>query len=162
MTASVHDVTAYILSKTQQITTMKLQKLVYYSQAWHLVWVGDRLFSEPIRAWANGPVVYELFQAHRGQFTVAPPWVLGDVRRLSEDEISTIDAVLNSYGHLEGFQLSILTHEEAPWLETRGELGPTVGSDREISLDRMQEFYAGLQSDHDARPIEDLDWHDAN
>jgi uncharacterized phage-associated protein len=162
MTVSVHDVTAYILFKTEQITTMKLQKLVYYSQAWHLVWAGDRLFSEPIQAWANGPVVYELFQSHRGQFTVAPPWARGDVSRLSEDEISTIDAVLDSYGHLEGFQLSILTHEEAPWLETRGDLGKTVGSNREISLDLMQQFYSGLQSDDNARPIEDLDWNNAD
>jgi uncharacterized phage-associated protein len=83
------------------------------------------------------------------------------VSRLSEDEISTIDAVLDSYGHLEGFQLSILTHEEAPWLETRGDLGKTVGSNREISLDLMQQFYSGLQSDDDARPIEDLDWNNA-
>ena len=162
MTASVHDVTAYILSRTQQVTTMKLQKLVDYSQAWHLVWNGDRLFTEPIRAWANGPVVYELFQAHRGSFTVAPPWSMGDASRLSVEETSTIDAVLDSYGHLDGYQLSILTHEEAPWIEARGELGPTDRSDREISLDRMQEFYTGLQSDIDARPIEELDWQDVN
>ena len=36
--ASVYDVAAYILEKQGAMTTWKLQKLVYYSQAWSLVW----------------------------------------------------------------------------------------------------------------------------
>ena len=54
---SVLDVAAYILKKLGSMTTMKLQKLVYYSQAWSLVWDEQSLFIESIEAWANGPVV---------------------------------------------------------------------------------------------------------
>src|SRR5680860_1872649 len=55
--ASVLDVAEYILKETGSMTTMKLQKLVYYSQAWSLVWDEKPLFGEPIEAWANdGPV----------------------------------------------------------------------------------------------------------
>ncbi len=36
--ATVFDVAAYILENTGSISTMKLQKLCYYSQAWSLVW----------------------------------------------------------------------------------------------------------------------------
>ncbi len=63
---SALDVAAYILRKQGPMTAMKLQKLVYYSQAWHLVWEERRLFEEAIEAWANGPVVRELYLRHRG------------------------------------------------------------------------------------------------
>src|SRR5680860_208464 len=68
--ASVLDVAEYILKETGSMTTMKLQKLVYYSQAWSLVWDEKPLFGEPIEAWANGPVVRALYEAHRGRFQV--------------------------------------------------------------------------------------------
>lgn len=44
--ANVSDVAAYILQKHGRMTTMKLQKLVYYSQAWSLVWDEKPLFQE--------------------------------------------------------------------------------------------------------------------
>jgi uncharacterized phage-associated protein len=43
---------------------MKLQKLVYYAQAWALVWDDEPIFDEEIEAWANGPVVRGLYEAH--------------------------------------------------------------------------------------------------
>jgi len=49
---------------------MKLQKLVYYSQAWALVWDEEPLFTERVEAWANGPVVPDLYREHKGLFKV--------------------------------------------------------------------------------------------
>jgi len=63
--ASVHDVAAYILREQGAMSTWKLQKLVYYSLAWHLVWDDEPLFEEPIQAWANGPVVRALYPGFR-------------------------------------------------------------------------------------------------
>ncbi len=53
--ADVFDVAAYILNKQGRMTTMKLQKLCYYAQAWHLVWAEKPLFDEPIQAWGEWP-----------------------------------------------------------------------------------------------------------
>ncbi len=64
----VFDVAAYILEKKGIMSTMKLQKLVYYSQAWSMVWDEKPLFEENIEAWANGPVVRDLFYYHRGRY----------------------------------------------------------------------------------------------
>ena len=58
---SAHDVAAYILRKQGPLSAMKLQKLVYYAQAWSTVWDDQPLFSEAVEAWANGPVVRELY-----------------------------------------------------------------------------------------------------
>lgn len=141
---SVLDVAQYILSKRGEMSTMKLQKLIYYSQAWSLVWDGRPLFAEEIQAWANGPVVRELFHAHQGQFQVSE--VEGDSTKLDTTQIETIDAVLEAYGDLSGFQLSDLTHRELPWLETREKAHAEPGArcSEAIPLETIQEFYGGL------------------
>ena len=71
---SVDDVAAYILSRKGPMSAMKLQKLVYYCQAWSLVWDDAPLFREPIEAWANGPVCPPLWERHRGRFELSAPW----------------------------------------------------------------------------------------
>lgn len=71
--AQIADVAAYILDKCGRMTVMKLQKLTYYSQAWHLVWTEKPLFDNRIEAWANGPVVRELYNLHRGRFSLSGP-----------------------------------------------------------------------------------------
>ena len=63
------DVAAYILTKKHRLTAVKLQKLVYYCQAWSLVWDEKPLFRDRIEAWASGPVVKGLYLAHRGNST---------------------------------------------------------------------------------------------
>jgi uncharacterized phage-associated protein len=157
---SAHDVAAYILRKVGEMSTMKLQKLVYYSQAWHLVWAEGPLFSEPIEAWANGPVVYTLFNEHRGTYTARAPWPQGDPDALAEAESATIDSVIEHYGKLSGRQLSMLTHDEAPWREARRGLGPTERSHSEVSLDRMAEYYSALDADRESVPVGQLAWPD--
>ena len=69
--ADVFDVAKYILEKQGSMTTMKLQKLVYYSQAWSVVWDEKPIFEERIEAWASGPVVRELYEEHRGMFIIS-------------------------------------------------------------------------------------------
>lgn len=141
--ANVHDVAADILAKQGEMTAMKLQKLVYYAQAWSLVWDEKPLFPEPIEAWANGPVVYALYNEHRGMFRVSD-WPQGDPRKLTKDERETIDAVLKTYGDKSSQWLSDLTHMEAPWRETRSDLPPNVPCRRVISHASMAEYYGSL------------------
>ena len=68
--ASVLNVAQYVLNKVGDMTTLKLQKLVYYCQAWSLAWDGKPLFDEEFEAWANGPVCPELFKKHKGKFVI--------------------------------------------------------------------------------------------
>ena len=157
--ASVHDIAAYILDKRGSMSTWKLQKLVYYAQAWHLVWDEEPLFKARIEAWANGPVVPELYRRHRGQFSISQ-WEDGDPKALDPGEQATVDLVLDSYGHLTGRQLSVLTHAEGPWQEARKGLDPTDRSARPISLESMHDFYAALDAAQDAKPVEEIDWPD--
>jgi len=150
--ASVHDVAAYILSKTDGLSTMKLQKLVYYSQAWHLVWDEVPLFEEPIQAWQNGPVIRSLYDRHRGQFSVTK-WPDGNAKNLTKSERGTVDAVLKAYGKYTGQQLSDLSHKEGPWLQARGDTPTDWGSNVVIPLDSIQAYYSAVASDDDATTV---------
>jgi len=140
--AQVEDVARLIVERLGTISTMKLQKLLYYCQGWHLAWDGEPLFDAPIEAWANGPVVKKVYDLHRGQFTLRNPWPeAGDTSRLQEDEIESIEAVLDVYGTWDARQLVAATHDERPWLEARGELPDGARSNRVIELDTMQDFF---------------------
>jgi uncharacterized phage-associated protein len=116
--ASAHDVAKYILQRQGEMDTWKLQKLVYYSQAWHLVWEGEPLFDEPIEAWANGPVVRALFNEHRGRFKMGR-WPGGSVSRLTKSQRESIDVVLKHYAKRTGYALREQTHKEPPWRDAR-------------------------------------------
>jgi uncharacterized phage-associated protein len=138
----VHDIAAYILRRGS-VTAMKLQKLVYYSQAWGLVWDEEPLFPERIEAWANGPVVRELYDAHRGQFRVSEDRY-GDSDALNQEQIDTVNAILHFYGKMSSQQLSDLTHREDPWREARKGLEPGERGHREITHESMAEYYGSL------------------
>lgn len=142
--ARLQDVVAYVLQNTGPVTTMKLQKLIYYCQAWSLVWDDQPLFTNKIEAWANGPVIPDLYAQHRGLYQVGPGWWTGDGGNLSETERDTVDAVLKFYGSKSSQWLSDLTHSERPWLEARAGAAPGEPSHGEISLAAMAEYYGSL------------------
>ncbi len=143
--ASVFDVAVYILEKQGDMSAMKLQKLVYYSQAWSLVWDDETIFDNPIEAWSNGPVVWELYNAHRGAFKVSA----NDFKHLatgylSEANKETIDAVLEAYGNKSARWLSDQTHSEQPWQFARQGLAPLERGNNPITLASMSEYYSTI------------------
>jgi uncharacterized phage-associated protein len=145
--ASADDVAVYILRKQGPMTAMKLQKLVYYAQAWHLVWEERPLFAERIEAWANGPVVPDLYQRHKGQYEVSTI-PSGDASRLDDGEAESVEAVLDYYGDWPAHELSELTHRERPWMAARKGLAPGERGSREITHDAMAEYYDGLTTEN--------------
>ena len=140
--ASVFDVAEFILSKTGRISTWKLQKLVYYSQAWHLVWDEEPLFEADIQAWANGPVCPVLYKRHRGSFNICT--VRGNATKLRGNERESIEVVLDHYGEYTGQQLSDLTHAEPPWQNARKGLSPRQRGESVITLEALSEYYGSF------------------
>ncbi|MDD5851187.1 MAG: DUF4065 domain-containing protein [Galactobacillus timonensis] len=145
--ATVFDVAKYILEKKGTMTTMKLQKLCYYSQAWSLVWDDQPLFDEDFEAWANGPVCNELYNEHRGMYTISSDELKkGDPSIFDSTQKATIDAVLDYYGDKEPHWLSQLTHLEDPWKNARGNCKPGERCNTVIPKQSMQEYYRKLDS----------------
>lgn len=143
MTCSVFDVAKYILEQKNSTTAMKLQKLCYYSQAWSIVWDSEPMFKEDIQAWANGPVVPELFYKHRGQYSVSS-LDEGDTNNLSDSEKETINKVLEFYGGFNSQELSDLTHMESPWKDARKGIPVGARSENIITNASMEEYYSSI------------------
>lgn len=141
--ANVLDVAAYILNKVGRVSTWKLQKLIYYAEAWHAVWDDKTLFPERIEAWANGPVAPALYERHKGQFTIST-LDGGDPKCLEKNERESVDAVIKFYNKYNGQQLSEITHKEQPWLRARDGLAPNERGRNIIILEAMTEYYSGL------------------
>lgn len=146
--ASIIDTAKYILEKEGSMSTMKLQKLCYYSQAWTLAWDEIPLFGEDFQAWANGPVCRELFELHKGKFLIEADDLPKNngAKNLSESERENIDKVLGFYGDKEGHWLSELTHKERPWKEARQKADALPGDqcNEIITKESMADYYAGI------------------
>ena len=143
--ANVFDVAKYILEKQGAMTTMKLQKLVYYCQAWFLTWDGKPLFNNRIEAWASGPVAPDLYQGHKGEYQIST-LPKGDANNLDPQERETIDVILDAYGGKSAQWLADLTHMEKPWIDTREGYAPGETCENEITWASMIEYYSSLNA----------------
>ncbi|MCA8975190.1 MAG: DUF4065 domain-containing protein [Planctomycetes bacterium] len=142
---TVFDVARCMLEKRGPMSAMKLQKLCYYAQAWSLVWDAEPLFPERIEAWVNGPVIPDLYSAHRGSFKVSAEMMIsGDSTKLTAAQVETVDAVLKGYGDMTAQQLSDLTHSEDPWKSARQGLAPNDRGSVEITTAALEEFYSSI------------------
>jgi uncharacterized phage-associated protein len=142
-----HEIADTIIDRSRKrgiddLTNLKLQKLLYYSQAWHLALADNILFSEDIEAWIHGPVVPRVFGAFK-DFR----WSVIDCNVHSVEDkaaIRHIDSVLEKYGEYSATQLERLTHSERPWIYARRGLAPDEPSRNVISTDHMKSFYRSL------------------
>lgn len=142
--ANVFDTAKYILEQHGTMSTMKLHKLCYYSQAWSLVWDEAPLFNEDFQAWANGPVCPELFYKTQGKYSVNADDETDGDNDLSCNQQDTIDRVLEYYGSHDAQWLSQLTHMEAPWIQARKGVPSGVGCSNVITKESMALYYGGL------------------
>lgn len=150
MVADVHDVAKYILEHFggHPISTMKLQKLVFFAQGWSIGAAQRPIFPQQFQAWAKGPVCYDLFDLHRGEYSVSS-WPAGDASKVAGSDKVIVDAVLNNYGALSGLDLSELTHRPGtPWARARERAGASEGETCRDMLDDadMEEYFTRLLS----------------
>lgn len=150
---TVCDVSKYILQHfssngEDSITSWKLQKLVYYCQAWSLVWYKKPIFPDQIQAWANGPVCPNLYQVHKGKFRLGPEDIMGNPDNLTDEQKVTVDSILEFYGNKTGRDLSYLTHIEGPWSYVRDRAGLQPGDrgNAVIEFNDMAQFYGSLNN----------------
>lgn len=125
------------------ITNLKLQKLLYYAQAWHLALYDTPLFDADFEAWVHGPVHLETYQRFRHH-----KWnpISADIAmpNLPEDARDHLEEIMTVFGDYSAFTLEQMTHYEAPWRNARGNLPIDEPSNAIISNEDMQAFYKTL------------------
>lgn len=112
---SVYDVASFVLNSLGTIPTMKLQKIVYYCQAYSLGWKQSPLFDEEIKAWNSGPVIPELYLKHKGVFHISPGYVSGNPDNLNDTQKAVCNAVISQLRGFTGYELSLNAKGQSPW-----------------------------------------------
>jgi uncharacterized phage-associated protein len=121
------------------VSNLKLQKLVYYAQAWHLAIHEIALFEEDFEAWIHGPVIPVLYQKYK-QFSWHPIDETASLN-LSENVKIFLDDVSAEYFACDAYELEQMTHIEDPWKKARVNLLPDVPSNEVIQKEWMKEYY---------------------
>ena len=153
----VNQITDLIASKfvvnDHPLSVLKLQKLLYYVEAWHVTFYNKKLFDDDFEAWVHGPVCREIFtrfKYNHNKFMYSDVSIndLSLVESSSFEDYDEVNAhvenVLETYGKFSGAQLEEITHGEDPWRKARGELAPHEPCDAIITKESMREFYLKL------------------
>lgn len=133
--------------KDINIIPLQLQKLLYYIQAWHMVYFGreNTLFDEVPKAFMCGaiyPTIYKRYeQVNTYSFIPLPNINSLKELNLEEEQYKFLDSIYEHYGKMSHDRLVQLNFNSQPWYEQREGLKPFEASDRDISLDSMYSFY---------------------
>lgn len=123
------------------LSNLKLQKMVYYAQGFHLALTGVPLFDDPIEAWEHGPVVPSLYQRFKqyGSGPIPQPENGIDVDSYPEEVRDLLDEVFQVYGQYSAWKLRNMTHAEPPWIDAHNISPSTV-----ISHESMKSYFQNL------------------
>src|SRR5260221_1682244 len=114
------------------LSNLKLQKLLYYAQGWHLGLGKGRLFKDQMQAWVHGPAIPSIYGRYK-KFSFNP--IAQNVKKpdLPQDTESFIRDFAKIFFPLDAYYLELATHREPPWINARGDLAPDAPCNRIIS-----------------------------
>ncbi len=138
--AAADFVVAFSHQHGDPVSNLKLQKLLYYAQAWHLAIHDEPLFRDPIQAWVHGPVVPSVYQ-HYKDWAWKPIEDTPAIPVLDQRTNEHLEEVMGTYGTMTAYGLELLTHEEAPWRNARAGIPADEPSNAVISHEDMKAFY---------------------
>lgn len=148
------DIAKYVVRFFQEagdpVTNLKLQKLLYYVQGWHLALKDGPAFPERLEAWIHGPVQPSTYGAYKHYRWLPITDSPGDVE-LPDEAMEIVNSVIESYGGETGYQLELRTHQEPPWLQARNGIPLDQESQAVISTDSMKQFFLSLADGKEAK-----------
>lgn len=144
-TVSAHDVAAAIRERLPGVPKVKLHKLLYLAQGFHLAQIGEPLFREDVEAWKHGPVVAVLWQDER--YTADPR----DPEPMDNRQLNTVGYVCSRYGRNSGGDLEAMTHDHTAWTEAYWRRVDPGGRHTIATAAIRDQFLAVLKADEDER-----------
>lgn len=144
LSAEINRISDYFVWKAFEdgrlITNKKVQKLVYYAQAWNLVFVGKALFPDQIEAWIHGPAIRALYSKYK-KYGYHPIQAKPTKPKINVDEKAFLDDLWTVYGAYDADYLEVLSHSEKPWLVARGNADNGEPMAAIIDIEIMREYY---------------------
>lgn len=146
---SINQTADYFLRKSHEVgeclTNLKLQKLVYYAQAWYLAIYDKELFDAEFEAWIHGPVNRDLYFRFK-KYLWQPITEDIEIPKLSKLIKEYLDEVFDVFGGISAYELERMTHNETPWIEARNGIPHDRKCSTPISQKTMKEFYKNLST----------------
>ena len=137
----------YLLYQCEDITPLALQKALYYIQGFHFAFYRTFLFPEDCQAWTHGPVYRDIYFRYRDyRFDPIEKTTTFDTSVFSASEKAICDSVINNLCCYSGKILERFTHNEAPWLTTRGDLPDSAPSDRIIEKSVIGAYFDAVKA----------------
>lgn len=124
----------------ENLTNLKLQKLLYYAQAWYLANHGKPLIDCDFQAWTHGPVCRPLYLRFKG-YEWKPITEKVESPNLPTGVVEFLDELKIAYGDFGAWALERMVHVEEPWLEARGGLPLDASCNKVIPRDTMERYY---------------------
>lgn len=125
------------------ITNLKLQKLLYYIQGWHLGLNGKQLFEEDFQAWVHGPVQPAIYGEYKSYRWNPISEEIRDIN-LPKEACDHIEDVLKVFGVKQTYELERMTHHEEPWILARGDIQHDAECTNIITKSSMQSYFSRL------------------
>ena len=122
------------------VTHLQVQKLLYFSQAWHMMVLDRPLFDEDMQAWPHGPVVPSVWHEFK-QYSWSPIPLGGSSDGIEAESIEVLKEVLDAYGDFGAKKLEAMTHSEKPWIDARGGRGPEERCEEPIPKEAILKYY---------------------
>ena len=145
--SKINTVIQYLLYQCEDITPLALQKALYYIQGFHFAFYRTFLFSEDCQAWTHGPVYRDIYFRYRDyRFDPIEKTTTFDTSVFSASEKAICDSVINNLCCYSGKILERFTHNEAPWLTTRGDLPDSAPSDRIIEKSVIGAYFDAVKA----------------
>lgn len=119
------------------ITNLKLQKVLYFAQAYYLAKFGKPLFAGNIEAWGLGPVVPEIYHKYKS-FGSKPIINEKDESTVSENDKAIIQNVWDTFGGYSAKRLVDIAHAHTPWKDA------STAPNNVISHKALKEYYGPL------------------
>jgi uncharacterized phage-associated protein len=157
----LHYLIDYFVEQNEKISPWKLHKLLYYTQAWHLVWTEQPAFEEKINAAATGPVINKLLPYHKQSIELvglpSKDWS-DDQVKIDGSLQETAAIIQKEYGSLKGHQLTKISKSERPWKDARQgfDYDDIVGET--ITNQALLDYYHQLNDDPQAVSLSEIIW----
>lgn len=143
----------YSNEKDYGISNLKLQKILYFIQAFFLVSTPEQCFAERIEAWDFGPVVPEAYREYKQfgsgdipsvsyiiNFDEDDIWESKVTKYtdniLSEEDKSRIESVVDKFADYSATDLVSITHAQKPWKNAYQR-----GQNNEITVKAIKEYF---------------------